>query len=265
MTELIIPESSVDLLVRMGHLLDFKDKVFKIWGASAKVAAINGSPNAKDLRTFASQLSAARRWMKFGKIIRSTPDLMNPMGDVVLPKSVSMMDYVQLALAKCEFVSDIVQMLAEDLHTLHKAKYWTAALGFKPINNIDVIEDRAWFVWSVFATLTSFIEMRDLMKRLRSSSLRMEALNPLTVPDEISSMKKEIAVLKIKYFLALFKFVKFACEVVDSTIAITPEQIKQFNPKAFELVSCFVGSLSAVSSLHKLLYNESKAIAAARK
>lgn len=265
MTESIIPESSVDLLVRMGHLLDFKDKVFKIWGTSAKVAAINGSANAKDLRAFASQLSAARRWMKFGKIIRSTPDLMNPMGDVVLPKSASMMDCVQLALAKCEFVSDIVQMLAEDLHTLHKAKYWTAALGFKPINNIDVIEDRAWFVWSVFATLTSFIEMRDLKKRLRSASLRMEALNPLTVPDEISSMKKEIAVLKIKYFLALFKFVKFACEVVDSTIAITPEQIKQFNPKVFELVSCFVGSLSAVSSLHKLLYNESKAIAAARK
>lgn len=255
----------MELLVRMGHLLDFKDKVFKIWGTTAKVSAIRGSPNGKELRAFASQLSAARRWMKFAKILRSTPDLLNPLDGVLLPKSASFFDYVKLLLSKCEFVADIVQMLAEDANTLHKAKYWTAGLGLRPIKNLDTIEDRAWFIWSVFATLTSFIEMRELKSKLRATSLRMQALNPDTVPEEIADMKKQAAVLKIRYYLCLFKFVKFACEVVDSSIALTPDRLKAFNPTVFELVSCLVGSVSAISSLHKLLYNESRAIASASK
>ena len=260
MSDSIAPTLSGDLLVRMGHLLDFKDKVFKIWGSAAKVRAIAGSPNEKELRAFASQLSAARRWMKFAKIIRSTPDLMNPFDGMVLPKSASTMDFVKVFIAKSEFVSDIFQMLAEDVHTLHKVKYWTAGLGLKPIKNIDVIEDRAWWVWSIFATVGSLIEMREFQKQLRSATLRLEALNPSTVPDEITAMKTQVAVLKIKYYMSLFKFVKFACEVVDSSIALTPDRFKALNPKAFELVSCFVGSLSAVSSLHKLLFTEAKAL-----
>ena len=261
MSDSITPTLSVDLLVRMGHLLDFKDKVFKIWGSAAKVRAITGSPHEKELRAFASQLSAARRWMKFAKIIRSTPDLLNPFDGMVLPKSASMMDYVKVFIPKTEFVADIIQMLAEDVHTLHKAKYWTTAMGLKPIKNIDVIEDRAWWVWSILATVGSFIELRGYQKALRSATLRMEALNPSTVPAEIEAMKLQVAVLKVKYYMSLFKFVKFACEVVDSSIALTPDRLKAFNPKAFELISCFVGSLSAVSSLHKLLYTESRAIA----
>lgn len=259
----LIPNPSVELLVRMGHLLDFKDKVFKIWGTTAKVSAINGSPNEKELRAFASQLSTSRRWMKFAKIIRSAPELMDPLGGMTLPKSASFMDFVKVFISKSEFLSDVFQMIAEDINTLHKVKYWTAGLGLKPIKNIDVIEDRAWWVWSIFATLGSFIEMRDYGKQLRSATLRLQALNPETVPDEIENMKKLVAVLKIKYYLSLFKFIKFGCEVIDSSIALTPDRLKAFNPKLFELVSCFVGSVSAVSSLHKLLYNESKAIAAA--
>jgi hypothetical protein len=264
MAETISPTPSVELLVRMGHLLDFKDKVLKIWGSAMKVSALNGSPNEKELRSFASQLSTARRWMKFGKIIRSTPDLMNPLDGLVLPKSATFNDYFKVLIGKLEFISDIIQMIAEDVHTLHKVKFWTFALGFRPIKNIDVIEDRAWCIWSIFATVGSYIEMRELQKQLRAVSLRLEALNPATVPDEIESMKKQAAVLKVKYYLSLFKFVKFACEVVDSSIALTPDRIKAINPRGFELLSCFVGSLSAVSSLHKLLFNESKAIATAR-
>ena len=265
MSDSIVPTPSVDLLVRMGHLLDFKDKMLKILGSSAKVSAINGSPHAKDLRAFASQLSAARRWMKFGKIIRSTPDLLNPLGDVVFPKSASLMDYAKVFIGKSEFVADICQMIAEDVHTLQKAKYWTAGLGFKPISNLETIEDRAWWVWSILATLSSFIELRDLGHKLRSSSLRLEALNAAAVPEEVLEMKKAVSVLKIKYYLSLFKFVKFFCEVIDSSIALTPDRIKALHPSGFELVSCFVGSVSAVSSLHKLFYNESKAIASSSK
>ena len=260
-----MPSASVELLVRMGHLLDFKDKAFKIWGTTAKVSAINGSPNAKELRAFASQLSAARRWMKFAKIMRSIPDLMDPFAGMAVPKSASLLDYFKVFISKSEFVSDVVQMIAEDVNTLHKAKYWTAGLGLKPIRNLDVIEDRAWWIWSIFATIGSFVELRDYQRQLRSANLRMQALNPATVPDEIENMKKLVAVLKIKYYLSLFKFIKFACEVIDSSIALTPDRFKAFHPTAFELVSCFVGSLSAVSSLHKLLFNESRAIAAANK
>jgi len=260
MSDSLAPSLSVDLLVRMGYLLDFKDKVFKIWGTTAKVRAISGSPHEKELRAFASQLSSARRWMKFAKIMRSAPDLMNPLGGMVLPKSASMMDYFKLFVSKTEFVADIVQMIAEDVNTLHKVKYWSAGLGLRPIKNIDVIEDRAWWVWSILATVGSFIEMRELQKQLRSVTLRLGALNPVTVPEEIEAMKTQVAVMKVKYYMSLFKFVKFACEVVDSSIALTPDGFKAFNPKAFELISCFVGSLSAVSSLHKLLFTESKAM-----
>ena len=265
MSDSLVPTPSVDLLVRMGHLIDFKDKVLKIFGSTAKLSALNGSPDAKDLRAFASQLSTARRWMKFGKIIRSTPDLLNPVGDVVLPKSASLMDYIKVFLSKSEFVADIIQMIAEDVHTLHKAKYWTAGLGLKPIATIETIEDRAWWIWSILATVNAFIEMRELGHKLRSSSLRLDALNAAAVPDEVAEMRKSVAVLKLKYYMALFKFVKFACEVVDSSIALTPDRIKALNPKGFELVSIFAGSLSAVSSLHKLLFNEARAIASSGK
>lgn len=261
MSDNIVPELSVDLLVRMGFLIDFKDKVLKILGSSAKVSAIAGSPNAKDLRGFASQLSAARRWMKFGKIIRSTPELLDPIGDLIVPSKAAPMEYAKLFLSKGEFLADVFQMLAEDVHTLHKAKYWSAGLGLRPIKSIDVIEDRAWWVWSVFATINSGIELKELKSKLESAQLRLAALNEATVPEEVKSMKQEVAVLKVKHYLVLFKFVKFFCEVIDSSIAIAPENVKAVSPKLFELVSCFVGSLSAVSSLHKLLYTESLAIA----
>ena len=261
MSDSIFPELSADLLVRMSFLIDFKDKVLKILGSSAKVSALAGSPNAKDLRGFASQLSAARRWMKFGKIIRSTPELLNPMGDLVVPTKAAPMEYAKLFLSKGEFLADVFQMLAEDVHTLHKAQYWSSGLGLRPIKRIDVIEDRAWWVWSVFATINSGIELKGLKSRLESAQLRLAALNEETVPGEVKSMKQEVAVLKVKYYLALLKFVKFFCEVIDSSIAIAPENVKAVSPKLFELVSCFFGSLSAVSSLHKILLTESLAIA----
>jgi hypothetical protein len=259
MSDSLSPKYSVDLFVRMSHLLDFKDKVLKILGTSAKVSAIAGSRNSKDLRAFASQLSTTRRWMKFGKIMRSTPEILNPVGDVVLPKSATLADYIRLFLSKAEFVADIFQMVAEDIHTLHRSRYWSAALGLRPIKNIDLIEDRAWWIWSLFAALSSGLELRELRTRLESSTLRLAALDEITVPEEVKRMKQEVAVLKIKYYLVLFKFVKFACEVIDSSIALAPDRIKAVNPAGFELLSCLVGSLSAVSSLHKLLYNESRA------
>ena len=262
MAESILPEPSVDLLVRMGHLIDFKDKVLKILGSSAKVSAILGSPNEKDLRTFASQLSAARRWMKFGKIIRSTPELLDPARDIALPKGASFKDYIKLFLAKSEFVADIFQMLSEDVHTLHRGKYWTAGLGLRPISNIELIEDRAWWVWSAIATVGSFIEMKELHHKLKGASMRLSALNASSVPDELHSMKAEVSALRIKYLLSAFKFGKFFCEVIDSSITLAPDRVRALSPKTFELISCFVGSMSAVSSLHKLLYNESKALAA---
>ena len=260
MTDTISPQFSVDLLVRVSYLLDFKDKILKILGTSAKVSAIAGSPNQKDLRAFASQLSTARRWMKFGKIIRSSHEILNPVGDVVLPKTASAGDYIKLFISKSEFLADIIQMIAEDVHTLHRSKYWTAALGLRPIKNIDVIEDRAWWIWSLFAAMSSGIELREIKQRLDSSRMRLSALNEVAVPDEVKKMKQEVAILKVKYYLVLFKFVKFVCEVVDSSIALTPDRFKAVSPAGFELVSCFVGSLSAVSSLHKLLYNESRAL-----
>jgi len=269
MSDSIVPTPSVDLIVRMSYNIDFKDKILKILGSGAKVAAISGSANGKDLRGFASQLSAARRWMKFIKIIRLTPDLLDPLADVRsfnFKKSTSM-DVIKLALSKSEFFADIFQMLAEDVHTLHKAKVWTSGLGFRPVSNIDIIEDRAWWFWSLLATINSYIEFRQISRKLRSSQLRMEALNPQTVADEILRMKQEIVVLKIKYYMVLFKLIKFACEVIDSSIALTPDHIKaaSTNPAAFELISCFVGSLSALSSLHKLLYTESQSIRSGRK
>jgi len=262
MSDSIIPTLSVELLVRMSHNIDFKDKVLKILGSGAKVAAITGSPNEKDLRGFASQLSAARRWMKFIKIIRSTPELLDPLGDVRAFnfKTSSSFDAMKLLLSKAEFFSDIFQMLAEDVHTLHRAKFWSSGLGLKPISNIDTIEDRAWWIWSLFAAINSYIEFREVSSKLRSAELRLSALNPTTAASDILQMKQLVAVLKIKYYLVLFKLIKFTCEVVDSSIALTPDHIKAINPSGFELLSCFVGSLSAVSSLHKLFYNESKAI-----
>jgi hypothetical protein len=265
MSDSIIPVLSVDLLVRLTHLIDFKDKILKIFGSSAKVQAILGSPNEKDLRGFASQLSASRRWMKFAKIFRSTTNILNPVGDVALTKSSGFEEYFKVFVSKSEFVADIVQMLAEDVGTLHKSKYWSGGLGLKPVRNIDLIEDRAWWVWSVFATISAWIETRDLHHKLRGSTLRMEALNPETVPLEIASMKQEVAVLRVKYFLSLFKLIKFLCELIDSSIALSPDRVKAISPRGFELVSCFVGSLSAVSSLHNLLYSESRALEASRR
>jgi hypothetical protein len=264
MSDSILPVPSVELLVRMSYNIDFKDKVLKILGSGAKVAAATGSPNEKDLRGFASQLSAARRWMKFVKIIRSTPEIIDPFADVRnlnIKKSTSS-EMIRVGLSKIEFFADIFQMLAEDVHTLHKAKFWNSGLGLKPIQSIDVIEDRAWWFWSVIASINSYMEFRQVSGQLRSSQLRLEALNPETVPNAILSMKQEVAILKIKYYLVLFKLIKFACEVVDSSIALTPERIKALNPALFEIVSCIVGSTSAISSLHKILFNESRAISA---
>jgi hypothetical protein len=262
MSDSIVPEISVELLVRMSHNIDFKDKILKILGSGAKVAAISGSTNEKDLRGFAGQLSAARRWMKFIKIIRSTPELLDPLADVrsFNFKSSSSFEVLKLALTKAEFLSDIFQMLAEDIHTLHRAKFWSSGLGLKPVRNIDIIEDRAWWIWSLLASVNSYIEFREVSSKLRSAELRLSALNPATAAPDILQMKQLVAVLKIKYYLVLFKLIKFTCEVVDSSIALAPDQIKAINPSGFELVSCFVGSVSAISSLHKLFYNESKSI-----
>lgn len=263
MSDSIIPVPSIDLLVRMTHLLDFKDKVLKILGSSAKIQASLGSPSEKELRSFASQLSAARRWMKFGKIFRSSPSLLDPLSGVTFSKSASFEQVFRMFVSKSEFMSDIIQMIAEDVNTLHRSKYWVAGLGLKPVKNIDVIEDRAWWVWSVFATVSSWIETRELQHKLRGARLRLAALNPETVPGEIASMKKEVALLKVKYYLSLFKLIKFGCELMDSSIALTPDRIKAaVSPRGFEIVSCFLGSVSALSSLHKLLYSESKSIAA---
>jgi hypothetical protein len=260
MSDSIMPPLSVDLLVQMGHLLDFKDKVLKIAGSGAKVAAVRGSPHSKDLRTFASQLSAARRWMKFGKIIRSTPDLLDPLGDVYRfnYKTAKAGDYIKLFLGKCEMFADIFQMLAEDVHTLHKASLWTSGLGMKPVRNIGNIEDRAWWVWSVLATTNAYISMVSLRSDLRSAEFRMRALNAATSAEEIQRMKAQVTMLKVKYYMEVFKFMKFFCEVIDSSITLTPEYVKMLNPRWFEVVSCFVGSVSAVSSLHKLMYTEAK-------
>jgi hypothetical protein len=263
MSDSIVPNFSVELLVRMSHNIDFKDKILKILGSGAKVAAITGSPNEKDLRGFASQLSLARRWMKFIKIIRSTPELLDPLSDVrgFKFKTATSFEMIKLALSKAEFFSDIFQMLAEDVHTLHRAKFWTSGLGLRPVSNIDTIEDRAWWIWSILAAVNSYIEFREVSSKLRSAELRLSALNPTTAAPDIIQMKQLVAVLKIKYYLVLFKLIKFACEVVDSSIALTPDHVKAaINPSGFELLSCFVGSLSAVSSLHKLFYNESKSI-----
>lgn len=262
MSDSIVPEVSVELIVRMSHNIDFKDKILKILGSGAKVAAITGAKNAEDLRGFASQLSAARRWMKFIKIIRSTPDLLDPLSDVrsFNFKSSSSYELVKLALSKAEFFSDIFQMLAEDIHTLHRSKLWSSGLGLTPVKSIETIEDRAWWIWSLLASINSYIEFREVSSKLRSAQLRLSALNPATAAPDILQMKQLIAVLKIKYYLVLFKLIKFACEVVDSSIALTPDQIKSINPSGFELISCFVGSVSAISSLHKLFYNESKSI-----
>lgn len=253
---------SAELLVRMSHNIDFKDKLLKILGSAAKVSAIGGSPHEKDLRSFASQLSAARRWMKFMKILRSTTDILNPAADIASFsfKRARFPDYMQLVLNKMEFVADIAQMVAEDVNTLHKAQIWTSALGMKPIANLGVIEERAWWVWSLLAALNSFVEMKRVGREYLAASLRLEALNPETASGEIASMNSQVAGLRIKYYLVVFKFVKFACEVVDSSITLTPAHLKKINPAAFELVSCFAGSLSAASSLHKLFYSESKAI-----
>lgn len=258
MTDSLLPHPSLDLLFRMTHSLDFKDKVLKILGSSAKFQAIMGSPNEKDLRLFASQLSAARRWMKFAKIFRSTPQLLNPFSNALGSKSPTVHDFFKVFVSKSEFVADIVQMLAEDVNTLHRSRYWTSGLGLKPVRSIDVIEDRAWWVWSIFATLSSWIETRELQRKLRAATLRLAALNPESVPGEISKMKGEVALLKVKYYLSLFKLVKFVCELIDSSIALAPERIKAVSPKGFELVSVIAGSVSAASSLHKLLYSESR-------
>lgn len=261
MTDSIFPPVSVDLLVQMGHLIDFKDKVLKIAGSGAKVAAVKGSPHAKDLRAFASQLSAARRWMKFGKIIRSTPDLLDPFEDVrrFSFKTASTAEYVKLILTKCEFFADIFQMLAEDVGTLHKGMFWTSGLGMKPIRNIDVIEDRAWWVWSVLAATNSYIALVGLRNDLTAAQYRLDALSP-SASEEIHRMRVLVTVTKVKYYLEVSKFLKFFCEVIDSSITLTPDYIKLLNPRWFELVSCVVGSISAVSSLHKLMYTEAKKI-----
>ncbi len=260
MSDSIVPPVSIDLLVQMGYLIDFKDKVLKIAGSGAKVAAVKGSPHSKDLRSFASQLSAARRWMKFGKILRSSPDLMDPFEDVrrFSFKTASTGEYVSLFLNKCEFFADVFQMLAEDIHTLHKASFWSGGLGMKPIRNIDVIEDRAWWVWSVFAATNSYIALVNVRSEFQAAQYRLDALSKVTVPDEVQKMKVQLTLLKVKYYLELFKFIKFFCEVVDSSIALTPDYLKMLSPRAFELVSCLVGSVSAVSSLHKLMYTEAK-------
>ena len=263
MSDSIIPTASVDLLVRMSHNIDFKDKILKILGSSAKVSAVLGSPHAKEYRTFASQLSAARRWMKFLKIIRSTPELLNPAADIqsFAFKGAKPWDFCKLFFGKLEFVADIAQMVAEDVHTLHKGHVWSSGLGLKPINNLGVMEDRAWWFWSLIAAINAFIEMREVRAKYEAASLRLQALNPVTVPAEIELMREEVSVLRIKYLLVLFKLIKFVCEVVDSSIALTPDRVKKsLSPSAFELVSCFAGSLSAVSSLHKLFYNETKSI-----
>ena len=243
MSDSIVPSLSAELLVRMSYNIDFKDKILKLMGSAAKVSALSGSPQGKDFRAFASQLSAARSWMKFLKIIRSTPDLLNPARDIMSfnIKSASAQDFSKLFLRKAEFVADIVQMLAEDVSTLHRGRVWSSGLRMKPISNISVIEQRAWWVWSLLAALNSYIELKKVRIEYDAT------------PDSSE--------LKIKYYLVLFKFVKFACEVVDASIALTPDHIKTVRPGAFELVSIAAGSVSAISSLHKLLYTESIGIA----
>ena len=260
MSDSIIPTPSVELLVRMSHNIDFKDKILKIFGSGAKVAAIAGSANGKDLRLFASQLSAARRWMKFLKIMRSTGEILNPIADIQVFNSAKARpyDYMKLVLSKLEFVADIAQMVAEDVNTLHKGHFWTSGLGFKPIPNLSNIEDKAWWFWSVMATVNAYIELKEITGEYFASNLRLETC---TDDSQRVTLKAENVGLKIKYYLTLFKFVKFACEVLDSSIALAPESVKSISPSMFELVSCCAGSVSAVSSLHKLFHSEAAKIA----
>lgn len=134
----LVPHLSVDQFLVLLDKTDFKDKSFKILGGLSKLQALAGHPAEKDLMAFARVLSMARKYIKFGKSLQSYRQLdaeVKPVGD--LPAS-----YV-----KFEEWVDFVQLLVEDLNTLHKGRF-LKALGIPNIPRLDRLEDQAWWLWS---------------------------------------------------------------------------------------------------------------------
>ena len=195
--------------------VDFRDKVLKIVSAIAKVTAQFSDPGRpKDSAALASELGRVRKWLKFLRILRNIRNVPQSIVSKKIPANV-----------RLENLADLVQMLSEDIHNLHKSGLWSGLLGLDKIPGIAEFEDQAWFAWALIAAVNAGKELREAS----------------VVGDKERMTNASISLLK------------FSCEVGDSLIALTPADLKRGRERQFVLVSAILGSVSAVCSLHKFV------------
>ena len=188
--------------------VDFRDKILKLFVNFVKLKNLR-NPRKSDLEIVAD-LSKARKWLKFLKLSRGV----NSIFSAKIP-----------VLTRIENISDLVQMIADDLDTLQNSGI-LGLFGFK-LDGVGDFADQAWFIWSAIACFNSFSRLRlELGKRGERDEEKMR--------------------MEIILFLKLF------CELGDSVIALTPKGMKK--SQGWVVASASLGSISALCSLYKFFY-----------
>jgi Peroxisomal biogenesis factor 11 (PEX11) len=194
---------------------DFRDKVLKLVSALVKVqTAVVANP--KESKQFLAEVGRVRKWMKFLRVIKSIPNLKS-----MQEKPLS---------NQMELMAEVYQAVCEDVNTLHKSGAWTGILNLEKIDNIAILEDRAWFLWAV----VNFV-----------NSLKPLKQNYENFTDDEKSTKKLIG--------SILTSLKFLCETGDSSLALLPDTFKKGKEQQLVLISAILGGTSAVCGIHKIL------------
>ena len=202
--------------------VDFRDKVLKICRSVAKVTAQTAEDpgRCKDSAALAVELGRVRKWLKFLRILRTIRNFPAVVTSDKTPLTVRM-----------EAVADVVQMVTEDLHTLNRSGLWSGLFGLGKIPGLAELEDQTWFLWASLAAFNAGVELKAALV----------AANDAKAGD--AEKKRVLA--------AGLGFLKFACEVGDSLIALTPAEAKRGRERQLVFLSAALGSISALCSIQR--------------